>query len=375
MTVRATFALALVAIAAGAAPASAQPTPPGAAPTADPPAKLRARALVSEGNRLSGAGRKADALSLFEDAFREYPDPIILVNIGITLRELGRLVDAAEALQRSIDDPTAAPEIVARATAELAQVDRSLGRLVLEPETMAAAPVEVAVDDEPWRLLPPSRTLHVLPGARRVRARGGGATVVVEVAVAIAAGAEQAVPLRLIDEPPPPPPPPPVITVAPVAARLPAPERPERPDVAAGRPGRFGATVGLVVDPSTPGAAALIAIAIAAHPRLTLDLGGLVGGNNALLVSATGAVSTGRLRPTVSVGGVVAFYRADRPTMVLPREVARTLVGARVAAGLEYWRTARLGLRLEAAVEYYPSGQPDIHPLIFTPTIAARARL
>lgn len=319
--------------------------------------------------RQSKAGHKAEALGLFEDAYLGYPDSRILLNIALTQRELGRLVDAAETYQRFLDDPARPADRVAQADAALAELAPQLGHLQLEVASTTDAAVEVAIDDGAWRPLPAGRLVHVGPGAHRVRARGGGAQVTAEVTVDAAAGAVVAVALRLIDEvvPEVAPPPPPALPVE--APAVPDPATPARP------PGRFGAMVAIAIDPASSGAAAVIAATFAAHPRVQVNVGGMVGGNNAAFVTATAALLPGRLRPTATVGGVLAFYSWSGADHMSVGTIERTLVGGHAALGVEWWPGPRVGVLAEAAVEYYPSGEPDIHPLVFTPTVGVRGRL
>lgn len=118
-----------------------------------------------------------------------------------------------------------------------------------------------------------------------------------------------------------------------------------------------------------------MAASFAAHPRVQVNVGGMLGGNRAAFVTATATLRPGVVRPTASVGGVLAFYSwngADHDTVGM---VERTLVGARAAVGAEWWPAARVGVLAEAVAEYYPTGEPDIHPLVFTPTVGVRGRL
>lgn len=344
--------------------ASAQPAP--APPTqTPPPAQLRATAITAAAQEQWKRGNKETALGLFQDAYREWPSSGALHNLAFAQRGLGLLVDAADSYRRFLeaDHDPARHDL---ATTALAELRAQLGEIVFDVTTANDAPVEIAVDGEAWRALPDRRAVLVLPGSHVVLARGGGGDRRFEQSVELTAAGTVTLTIALISEPAAPPPP-----VAPPVLETPEPgsSRPASP------PGRFGAMVAVAIDPSSAGASALVAATFAAHPRVQLDLGGLIGGNNAAFVSVTGALTRGALRPTVSLGGVLAFHSwsgADHDTVGM---VERTLVGLRVSAGAEWWLSPRFGATLAAAAEYYPSGEPDIHPLIFTPTLGVRGRL
>ena len=53
----------------------------------------------------------------------------------------------------------------------------------------------------------------------------------------------------------------------------------------------------------------------------------------------------------------------------------RMLLGVRGAVGAEYWFSSKIGALVMAGAEYYPTGAPDIEPLIVTPSVGVRARM
>ncbi|MBK7078157.1 MAG: hypothetical protein IPH44_38415 [Myxococcales bacterium] len=343
----------------------AQPSPTD--PVADSPAKLRAKALNAAAVQQSRAGNKVAALGLFEDAYREFPSAALLFNIGTTQRELARLADAAATFEKFLADPQRPADRVAQATTALAELTAQLAVIEFAVVAPAADSVEIAIDGAAWRPLSSSSRVFVMPGDHVVRARSGGGAPV-EVTVAGVAGAAVVAALTLE----------PVATSAeppPAVAPPPASERAEVVPAPTAAPGRFGAMVAVAVDPASSGVTALVAATFAAHQRVQVNVGGMLGGNRAAFVTATATLRPGVLRPTASVGGVLAFYSwngADHDTVGM---VERTLVGARAAVGAEWWPAARVGVLAEAVAEYYPTGEPDIHPLVFTPTVGVRGRL
>ena len=342
------------------------PAPPPTAP-ADPPAKLRSDAVNTAAQAQWNLGNKDAALGLFQDAYREWPSTALIYNIAQAQRGLGQLVEAADSYRRFLDAPDHDVTRHDRATAALGELRAQLGEIVFDVTTATDEPVQIALDGEAWRELPPRRAVLVMPGTHVVLARGGGGDRRFEQSVDLAAAGTVTLTIALISEPATPPPPPVAQPI--VETPEPGPAQPSTP------PGRFGAMVAVAIDPASAGASAQVAVTFAAHPRVQLDLGGLIGGNNAAFVSVTGALTLGALRPTISLGGVVAFYSwsgADHNSVGM---IDRTLVGVRAGAGLEWWATPRLGVLATAAVEYYPSGEPDIHALIVTPTLGVRGRL
>jgi hypothetical protein len=352
--------------AAGTPNAHAQPSP--ADPATDSPAKLRAKALNAAAVQQSRSGNKVAALGLFEDAYREFPSASLLFNIATTQRELGRLADAAATFEKFLGDPERPADRVAQATTALTELTAQLAVIELAVVAPAADTVEIAIDGAAWRPLASSSRVFVMPGEHVVRARSGG-NAPVEVTVAGVAGAVVVAALTL-EVAATSPEPPPAVT-----SQRHASERAEVVPAPTAAPGRFGAMVAVAVDPASSGVTALVAASFAAHPRVQVNVGGMLGGNRAAFVTATATLRPGVVRPTASVGGVLAFYSwngADHDTVGM---VERTLVGARAAVGAEWWPAARVGVLAEAVAEYYPTGEPDIHPLVFTPTVGVRGRL
>lgn len=366
MTTRLTVALALALSAAATTASLAQPRPPSPTPAPEPAEKIRARALLKAGNDLSRQGRQREALPLYDDAYRAYPDSRILLSVGKARHELGDLVEAADAYQRFLDDPVRVTDRVPEAEAALAAIDRLVTRVSLVVETTDATAVELAVDDAAWRPLPGGRLLRVAPGGHRVRARGGGVPFIAEAAVDAVAGVAQVVTLRLIVDPPPPPPiveaPPPPVEAPPPVAPIEPPAIPVAAPTPPRAPGRFGALVHLAIEGKARGAAGSLGVTFAAHPRVTLSAGGIAGPSFGGFAAATVAISTGRLRPTLT-GGV--------PIVV--RDGAH--VGVRGAAGVEWLVGRRTSVIADIAAEYYPSPGMFFRELMITPTVGVHARL
>jgi hypothetical protein len=99
--------------------------------------KAAAQRLLREGNQAVGDGDYTTALAKFEAAKAKYPSPKLLVNIGTTLRLLGRYAEAAAAFEAYLADPAAEKGRVAEVQRALAEIDAVVGRLkivVREPD-------------------------------------------------------------------------------------------------------------------------------------------------------------------------------------------------------------------------------------------------
>src|SRR5262249_55769971 len=97
-----------------------------------PPAaggKVDAKALVQSGVKLLEAKDYLGALAIFKDAYVRFPSAKILINIGTTLKLLDRKAEAANAYQRYLDSPDADANRKPQVAAELAALDKSVGRL------------------------------------------------------------------------------------------------------------------------------------------------------------------------------------------------------------------------------------------------------
>jgi len=186
----------------GQAPAQTQP-PVG---TPDTEAKRVAGHLLEQGLERVDAGDFAGALERFESAYRVFPSPKILVNIGHALLKLGRETEAAAAYERFLaaapsgSEPAApADEKRVLARQQLERLRLQLGRLWL-----ALEPASATLRLDGARIVPLAGGLvYVRPGVHQIEAEAPGyerRTLSTEVAAA----REQPVALRLTVSAPPP---------------------------------------------------------------------------------------------------------------------------------------------------------------------------
>ena len=78
----------------------------------DPQKRTLAQGLMVEGVKQLQAKAYDQALANFLEAYNAFPSPKILLNIGSTLRDMGRLADAANTYQRYLTDPATGSERV-----------------------------------------------------------------------------------------------------------------------------------------------------------------------------------------------------------------------------------------------------------------------
>jgi hypothetical protein len=133
-----------------------------------PAAKARAQALLTEGSRFYGDGDYVSALDRFSAAYKAYPSPKLMFNIGQANRDLSRPVEAREAFEQYLakeDDPTS--PTLAEATKSLEELQRRLGRIRVECET---ADAEIRLDGKSAGTTPLANVLWATPGRHQVTA-------------------------------------------------------------------------------------------------------------------------------------------------------------------------------------------------------------
>jgi hypothetical protein len=173
-----------------------------AAPPAwgDARAEREARALFREANRLFKANDFVSALEMFRASYAKHPSPKIFLNIGTTLRHLGREAEAADAYERFLRE--AAPDKKTRGEVEkvLGELDGRLGKLRFEVNEPGA---RVLVDGKQVGESPRVPVVRVDPGSHVVTAEKQGLQPALET-LTVEAGATRTVTLRLVAVAPPP---------------------------------------------------------------------------------------------------------------------------------------------------------------------------
>ena len=327
---------------------AASPTPSRAD---DESARLEARALVREGNRLLDQRDAAGALSLFNAAYAKFPSGKILVSIGSAEKELGHTAAAANAYARYLasgDDDAARVKEVKKL---LAGLDRDLGRMAI---AVTPADAEMQLADGSWVPIAALAEWRAEPGETIVRARRAGYTTA-ETRATVVKGQVVPVPIALAAAPAPPT----DVVMTPPSHELVTPVAPV--PVATSVDGRFGVAGKVVVDGKGRGAAGVVGAVVGLGP-ISVDLAAIVGPTYGAYGGLRLALTRTRLRPVVGAGVPVFFDDGAR-------------IGARAAGGIE-WRTgARLRVSLEVGAEYLFTRGDGIDRWLFAPALSAEARL
>jgi len=318
--------------------------------------ELEARTLFREGNRRLEAQDYAAALELFRSAYARFPSVKILLNLGTTLRTLGREAEAADVYERYLADPKAEPRRRAEVERLVKELDGRLGRLrivVTEPGA------KIVVDGREVGLSPVLTAVRAEPRSHTVTAAKAGFRPAV-VTVAVAAREEKVVEVQL--EP----------LAEPAAARpaSPAPEPPTPAPVVVATPspredfeGRgFGGVVRSDIDGKGRGAVAVVGAYVGLWRYLEFSVAGIIGQEKGLYVGAAGLLPLGRFRPLVQVGMPLFFIDGARP-------------GIHAAGGVEWVLHRYLGLVVTVGVQHYFSLPADYDRTIFVPSVGALVRL
>jgi hypothetical protein len=139
----------------------------------DPKTRALAQALMTEGVRQLKAKAYDQALANFLEAYNKFPSPKILLNIASTLRDMGRLADAANTYQRYLTDPATGPERMSEVKELLVKLDEQLTILTVR---VAPKGSDVSIDGGPFVTVGSTLLTRVRAGLHMVRARHGEAT-------------------------------------------------------------------------------------------------------------------------------------------------------------------------------------------------------
>ena len=183
----------------------------------DPGTRPLAQALMIEGVKQLQAKAYDQALANFLEAYGKFPSPRILLNVASTLRDMGRLADAANTYQRYLLDPNTGSERVGEVKELLLKLDEQLTILTIRVSPKGS---EVSIDAGPFIAIGSTLLTRVRPGLHMVRTRYLGQNA--EQTVNGFEGEIKDVQAK-VDPPAQPPPPDPVKT-------KPAPPPPERVD-------------------------------------------------------------------------------------------------------------------------------------------------
>lgn len=159
---------------------------------ADP--KSDAQLLFAQGNELAGEGDFAAALEKFRAAYEIYPSVKILLNIGTSLRQIGRNAEARETYERYMREPDANPARVKELERIVREIDNLVGILRIEVSEPGA---RLRVDGRDLSGARMPLVLRVDPGDHTISADKPGFSAVVET-VTVGPRQERFVSLKLL---------------------------------------------------------------------------------------------------------------------------------------------------------------------------------
>ena len=339
--------------------AHAQPAP-GPQP-APPPAgnKVDAKSLMQSGLKLFEAKDYLGALAVFKDAYARFPSGKILINIGTTLKELGRDAEAANAYQAYLDSPDA--EAAKRATIAgiVAEIDKTVGKLEI---SVTPADAEVQVNNDEWTPAAKVKRYRVAPGSFTVNARK--TKFQSEAKQAQITGGEIAT-ISL------------TLTALPEETKVVEVQVPrdggERVDTDPDTRSRIGvlaiAHIDVPLDDRPRGGAALVGVTGDLTEQLHAQAALIIGPTAETDVTLSGSYAgasfaflSGNLRPLVSAGIPVFFSNGAR-------------VAVRGAGGVEWRMNRHISFIAELGLEYVFNPEPMYKTNVFVPAIGASGRL
>jgi len=156
--------------------------------------KVDAKALMQSGLKLLEAKDYLGALAVFKDAYARFPSPKILLNIGTTLKLLGRDADAANVYQRYLDTNDSDAKRRADIVKLVAEIDKTVGVVEISV-TPANAEVQIGSDD--WVAAEAAKLIRVPPAKIVLRARADGYEPKTT-SVQVAAGEHGAIEIHLV---------------------------------------------------------------------------------------------------------------------------------------------------------------------------------
>jgi len=334
----------------------------------DDQAKKEAQGLVTEGVGLLKAKNYDDALAKFEAAYARFPSPKILLNIGTTQKEMGRIADAANTYQQYMADPATPPERVAEVKKILNQLDAQVVLLTVE---VTPAGAEVSIDGRPWQPVAGALLTRVAPGTRLVRARGTGLEPA-ETSVSGSPGDKRKVALALVAAKVSTPAPAPTTAPAPATASRGLPLRYEDEGAAdedgasvaatAERDNLPGAFVQARIDGKLRGSAVAVGVTYAPIPVLEAELAMLRSEVFGVYAGARWIILPSTLRPHVAAGLPIFFSNGTR-------------YGTRLAAGGEVDVTSHVSVVAELGFEHFFNPEIRYETNVFVPVVGLHGRL
>jgi hypothetical protein len=318
-----------------------------------------ARGLFKQGVTMLQAGAFEHALDQFERAYELWKNPKILLNIATTLRELGRLPEAADAYELYQMDPGADPERAEEVRKALADIDAKVVRLRVEVVTPGAVatingtPLQrkrksttgriVRTMDEPESTH--KHSVRVMPGEHTIAASLDGYEPWSQVVVG-EGGDEKALRIEL--------------KVAPSKVTEPAAQEPEHePTLSHG--GQWMLFTRADVDGRFRGAVGVVGGGFALGSVVELQLAALLGRDKGFEPGASFYFATGTFKPLAYVGVPTFFVDGASP-------------GGHVAIGLQIDPSRSVGVLAQLGLATFLNVPSDRESTAFVPSVGVQGR-
>lgn len=330
---------ALFAIACLTTLAHAQPAPKD-------DSKVDAQSLMQSGVKLLEGKDYLGALAVFKTAYERFQGAKILLNIGTTLKLLGRDADAANAYQRYLEASDTDPKRKGEIEKLIAKLDKTVGKVTITPIPSNAAST---IDDDNWLHVVHGAVWRVTPTRHSIIVKADGYETKTK-SVQIGVGEEVALELQLT---PIPKPVARIITVPGPSIVVVGPEAPRS---------RFGAIATGNFDIPN-GGAAVVGLTADLIDRVTARAGVVIGPHIGGYAGGTFAFLTKQYRPYVTAGLPVFFSHGAR-------------YGIRGGVGFEYEVNRHLAFVIEAAVEHeFNPEMGESKKTLFVPAAGVIGRL
>jgi hypothetical protein len=311
---------------------------------------MDAKALMASGLKLYGQKDYLGALAMFKEAYDRFPSSKILLNIGTTLKALGRNVEAANTYQKFLDASDVDEAKKQAVTKELGELDAKLAVV----EVKAPEGTQIEFGSEPWhpaadlsryRLDPGQVTLHARKDGFQPWEKALGLTTgaVLTVNVELAAIPVPAVPTS-------------GTTTTPVDTGVHAQVEPQAP------PSKWGAIAVAHMDFKFKGGAGVVGVTREVLAGVQVEAAAILGPSSGAYIGGRYALLHGALHPVIAAGMPVFVSSGAR-------------FGVRGAGGLEYDLTRHLALVAEVGVEHMFNPQDNIAATLFVPALGALGRL
>jgi len=312
-----------------------------------------ARAHFEKGLALLDAGDHARALDEFRAAYADWQNPKILLNIGTTLRALGRDAEAANAYARYVRESGADPERVAEAKAVLNEIDPRVGRLGI---VLADPTAHVLVDGARSVEWHPAEPLRVAPGSHEISAQRQGLPSTV-VSVSVGAGEQRSVELALKSAAEPRTQPAREMPAAPVADRG---ATVARDDLS--HADQLGAFVRADIDGEGRGALVAPGVSFGVGDHVEPAVAGLIGQDKGVWLGVRLFALRSALKPSLLLGAPVFFVDGAR-------------VGLQGSIGLLWDASPHVGAFVDFGIVHFLSPPDGYDATVFVPSAGIQTRL